>query len=314
MHGKFGQGSQAERTGAMTRIERHFSALWPGVEVILTPSARAGLALVLGSLPLGRGKVVHVPRWSSHCVWNVVSRFGDPGVGWDPRPDASLVVHKFGYTAGLSRPWGGLVLEDSCDSIFLEGGGLFPNGGLAEFISLPKTMGTVAGGLILTRDPHLAQEWRTATREFSELNQNQAILRRRYAEGEIPANLWDAQEFCNFSMDSALLANIEANLPAWEANGALIRARLQQLQDARPSLWTGPFIPDPLRLPSVFPIRPLTPGATGLPIRNLDSSRTIDAPCFETWHILPLHAGIPAEEFEGALAQLNFPPSKETNG
>lgn len=295
--------SESERLELFEKVDVSLRARFPGVPVLVLPSGRAAIALMLKYLRAGRGDAIAAPRWSSSCVWSILGRFGCPTLGLQGQPFAALVVHKYGYVETCVAK-GIHILEDSCDSL-LDPKALFPNGGLAEIVSLPKILGTYAGGLLFLRDAQVAEELRCLTQTFTSFDAEQGRLRWLDSDPEyVGAPTWDHLEFQHFCPDGATLASILAGLSEWDDRARIVQSRLELLMAQRPDLWElGPFRPAPGRLPCVFPLpsERLSQAPKELILRHMNVSGRMDTEDFRPMVLLPLHREFPEDQFLGWL-------------
>jgi putative PLP-dependent aminotransferase (TIGR04422 family) len=158
------------------QIESFFSNLF-NVDVILMPSGRSAISALLKYYGLNRSHTVFAPKWTSHCVWDMITRLANPESVYSSTCNGAIVVHKWGNIEKLSQPANHIVIEDSVDSLILDTSTLFPNNGDFEIISLPKTIGSYTGGLILARNQQKASELRSFIRENTPLGVHQSGLR-----------------------------------------------------------------------------------------------------------------------------------------
>lgn len=310
---------------ARTReIEALFEARL-GVHAVLTPSARAGLALIFRAHGIGRSRTVFSPRWVSHCVWDAIGRFANPTTSFEARPDVILAVHKWGTVSRLSRPAKALVIEDSVDTLFTSGESLFPNGGLYELLSLPKIVGSFCGGVVLTRDASAAERLRrlrgedriafaaaplggaAGARDARGLAVHQAALKwkaARAARSGRPAFMeWEYLEFENVRLDASSLAHAADCVSRWDECAAVIRGRLDRVRREEPR-WAARCDADRGRLPPVLTIPCADEAAAaraGLAVRRFDERRLLDRPSYRPVMVLPLHFGVSDEEFDRLL-------------
>lgn len=330
------RGADPRRVERLMRgIEEIFESRL-GVRAVLVPSARAGLAMILRAHSVDRSRVVHVPQWVSHCLWDVVGRYSNTSVSFEPRPDVVLAVHKWGVVSRLSHPTKALVIEDSVDSLPTSPRSLFPNGGLYELISLPKVFGAFCGGVVLTRDASAAERLR-ALRKREELPLRptpsrtacavpaagragaralagqQSMLKYLAAkaafDGRTEFMEWEYLEFENLLLDEASLEHVADCVAGWDECAATILSRLERAVAADRRLGRGLNV-DQGRLPPLLAITGVEPAAAakaGFLVRRVDVRRSVDRPDYRPAALLPLHFGVREAEFGrllGALTRL----------
>lgn len=294
----------AEEVRATQRIEAFFSARH-GVTATLLPSGRAAIAALLDFLGASRAHVVFAPRWSSHCVWDVIGRVANPTISFEPQPDFILAVHKWGYCSALATSHPGALIEDSADSLIRGKRGLFPLAGKFEIISLPKLIGSYAGGIVLSRDAAF-HEFVSGGRERGRwLAEIQSALKRKRLEGGLlPGESDHALEALNRALCGPDLQDIERRLPGLDINATVISRRLPEVL----ARFAG-VGPDPSndRLPPLYPVPVRTHDSRmrgRVMIRHFDLLRTLDQPRYEPCWLVPLHFGVDESAFRGILESI----------
>jgi putative PLP-dependent aminotransferase (TIGR04422 family) len=278
-----------------------------GHHAVVMPSARAALSLILKTHGFARSHVIFAPLWTSHCVWDVLGRYSNPTVGFDPAPDGFLAVHKWGYVHRFENTPRGLIIEDSVDSLVASGDSLFPNGGLYELFSLPKIMGTFCGGIVLTRRRALAARLRSHRQNVAasfaarQTDLKYACVRSNGTRG----TEWQCVEYLNTRLDPNGLEHVLQCIGNYDINAKTIQRRLESVVKTAPRLARQL---DPRRLPPVLPVavrsRPRRAANSSIMIRRFDFSRRIDLPRYEPAYLLPLHFGVPDAQFQRTLAFL----------
>lgn len=283
-------------------LEDRFSSMF-GFESLVVPSGRAALALALRSSGVDRRHVVFAPRFSSHCVWNVVGRFANPTVNFADPPDVTVAVHKFGIPHGFHhRPSVRTLIEDSCDSIVLRPDACFPNDGAFEIFSLPKIMGSYGGGVLVCRTSELAAAARLQIERGPAIGESQGILRWKIAAGiSTEYNAWDANEFENFHPDQSLLRQLLEGFDQIEENRRIIESRLRVVNTLKGGLISTKLANAMnFRLPPVAS-SPRLAECEGLMVRHINESAWLDEPRFAKHGLLPLHFGVDDRAFDGYI-------------
>ena len=274
-----------------------------GGSVTLMPSGRAAIATLLDYLGAGRGSTVFAPRWSSSCVWSAIGRTANPTTSLRTPPDYAIAVHKWGYRSAAAGLGKAVVIEDSIDSVFLNGDDLFALGGRHEVVSLPKIMGAYCGGVVISRDAGFRRYALEQRRKGTRLGRSLSRLKhQRYLGREYGLEALDALELENRALDLNGLRHIAACLPQLERNATTIQRRLQR---ARAVLGRPAVLPTVGRLPVVLPLRESRYPAAGrahLQLRHFNFSRRLDRDRFEKCWVLPLHFGVSDRFFDKALA------------
>jgi putative PLP-dependent aminotransferase (TIGR04422 family) len=130
-------------------VEAQLSEMFAGANPVLCSSARSSLSLIIEHMQLSRDSLVRVPAFASHCLLETVSRFATPApYQMNTNCDASIVYHQWGISQGnlINNP--GTIIEDACDSIYLENKISMKLGGEYEVWSLPKILACSTGGVI----------------------------------------------------------------------------------------------------------------------------------------------------------------------
>lgn len=291
----------AERCELRDRIESFFADRL-GAPALLVPSARAGLALLLSHHGIQRGDDVFAPRWSAHCLWDVISRTATPRSRLDDDVDVALAVHQWGQIHDAPADIDALVVEDSVDSLLTDGRTLFPNSGRYELLSLPKLVGSYTGGIILFREAADARAVRTTRSPDRSLGRRQSRLRHSETRGEDTGHKrWGDREHENQWLDGNALRNIEACLPYYEYNADTIRDRLAQLDER--DLPSAELDVRDSRLPPVAPF-PTDRESVSEPVtcRHLNVARDLADPVYERTALVPLHFGVTESFFERTLS------------
>jgi len=273
-----------------------------GRPALLVPSARAGLALLLAHHGVQRGDDVFAPRWSAHCLWDVISRTATPRSRLGPGADVVVAVHQWAQIHDATETGDALVIEDSVDSLLTDGETLFPNDGRYELLSLPKLIGSYTGGIVLFRDERDARAVRGALSPDRALGRHQSRLRHRETRGlDTGYQRWADREHANRWLDGNALQNIESCLPYYEYNAETIRSRLDSVENR--SVPSPALDDSPSRLPPVAPFVTDTGDTDGtLMCRHLNVARTLANPTYEETVLVPLHFGVTESFFERTLS------------
>jgi putative PLP-dependent aminotransferase (TIGR04422 family) len=140
-------------------VESLLREMFPTGYPVLCSSGRAGLTLALIYSSVGRGDLVGVFPYASHCVLDAVARIATPLSG-PTAIEATLrvVYHQWGFMQEKDLPPN--TIEDCVDTLCIPETVLFPGGGRFEIWSLPKTLGTSSGGILWCRDQDTATQLR----------------------------------------------------------------------------------------------------------------------------------------------------------
>ncbi len=276
-------------------VEKYFSKLL-NAQCYLFPSARSALSAVLKFNNINRNHTLFAPKWSSHCVWDVLARYGNPCALYSEGIDVILNVNKWGltFTSNGASP---LQINDSVDSIFTNGSDLLQNANY-ELISLPKTIGSFSGGLLVTNECDIGN-FIIELREKSKLS-----LAKKQEELKIGINTeknedcsWQELDWQNFLLLEPSLANISHCMANYQMAQEIIQTRLKLVQNKINLEYLN--LSD-TRLPCLLPIKAKsshTITSEKVMTRMFDFSQKNEGNNFETAQLLPLHIGISNDEF-----------------
>jgi putative PLP-dependent aminotransferase (TIGR04422 family) len=283
-------------------IESFFSKILLA-DAILVPSGRAAINMTLQFLGANRAQNVFAPQFSSHCVWDAISRVSCPTTSLLTRADIVIAVHKWGRVAKLkNRSMHGEIIEDSVDSIVEDASSLFPLGGICEVISLPKVLGSYCGGIVVTKNQDLGKYMRRIRKKNQELGTHQSYLKFLKASGDLKAPFtdWSYLESSNTALEGNGGDSIHDCLGNWKKNGDIIRSRL----DKAISLFKNVSIDQKSgRLPPVLAF-PVTATDTSVMVRYENSTGYLDAPKYKKCALLPLHFGVTDKAFHKIASQI----------
>ena len=237
------------RNSSVAAIEVDLAALYPGAHPVLFPSARAGLAATIEVLGLGRPDLVWLPPYSSHCVFDAVSRIATPTPSFAGGEVAAILVfHQWGYVHVCS--FSGEIIEDSADSLCLPGGNLFPNGGRFALWSLPKVIGSAVGGVVFCRTEGDAERLQRIRHGRRSIGTMQFALRALLHSSAVAQLYWQGAEPANGGMPRIACSDIQRKLDGLDRVIQDRRAKLAMLADYMP----GWLRLDASRLPSNVPV------------------------------------------------------------
>lgn len=282
-------------------IEDFFSDKF-GYPCFLLPSARAALSAILRYKQINRSHRLYAPLWLSHCVWDVLARYGNPTTTPATDVDVNLCVHKWGYGVQTDLTHS-LVINDSVDSVFTDGQDLL-QGADFEIISLPKTLGSIAGGLLVTRDPKVSAFIDTL-RESSRvaLARSQETMKLDAIHGTPALYSWEEHDWHNFICLKHTLNSVSHCLSYYQKISTQTSARLARVNEVIDLSYLNL---SSHRLPCLVPIRSTRQfnKATSLLTRKFNFSLHNELDHFEDALLLPIHVGISEEEFAFFLNEI----------
>jgi putative PLP-dependent aminotransferase (TIGR04422 family) len=284
-------------------IERYFSKLLHA-RCYLFPSARSALSAVLHFNNINRNHTLFAPKWSSHCVWDVLARYGNPCALYSEDIDVTLNVNKWGLKF-TSNGASSLQINDSVDSIFINDADLF-HGANYELISLPKTIGSFSGGLLVTNDENIGN-YIDELRESSILSlaKKQEQLKIEITMGKTNDYSWQEFDWKNFLILKSALVNINNCMENYHVAQQVIKVRLKKVQCKIDLEYLN--LSDN-RLPCLLPIKIKSPQsftAEKIMTRMFNFSQKNEDDNFEVAQLLPLHIGISTDEFTEFLTILS---------
>ena len=92
----FSGENEIEREQISCELEQRFTKLF-GYPSIVVPSGRSAISLSFLLAGANRLNTIFAPKFSSHCVWNVVGRYGNPTINLTDDVDVILAVHLYGH-------------------------------------------------------------------------------------------------------------------------------------------------------------------------------------------------------------------------
>lgn len=284
-----------ERVKLIDDIEMFFRKLFD-VEVILVPSGRAAIAIVLKFLGINRSHTVFTPKWTPPCVIDAIGRTSNPNTIYSKDCNVAIAIHKWGQVQRFSKRPISRLIEDSVDSIITSPKSLFPNHGDIEIFSLPKIIGSYTGGLIAVKTKRLSEKIRASIISNNELAQHQSRLRFELTKGANTGfDSWIHLEATNKTLDYNGLVYVRRCLDNYETNRRVIEKRLRVV--------IKKFADIPIaagRLPPLIALdsanHPVKEGASVI-MRHNNFTGYIDKPEYRQAHLIPLHFGVTDELF-----------------
>lgn len=272
-----------------------------GYKTKLFPSARAAIAIILKFLKFDRSKEVFTDKWSSHCLFNTVGAHTNISTSF-ASPDLVICIHKWGEIKKIKVKKKFYIIEDSVDSLILNKKSLFPNNGEFEIISLPKVIGSVAGGLVLSKNKKFLDFCTNEQKKNMRLGiyQSKEKFRNNSTNNY---NTWLHFESWNTYTDSNSINNIKKCLKNYELNKDIIAQRLSTIEkilkiknDFKNRL--GPVLPI-----QITKIKNLKRLSKNFIVRH-NSKNISKKEKFKKYLLLPLHFGINNKKFKDYLSLL----------
>lgn len=158
-------------------IEKFFEKEF-GHPVILFPSARSCIGAILEFEKINRSHEVYVNKWVSNCIFNAIGYFSNPTVNYKNQK-IILTNNSWGLIQKIKikKNFRGIIIDDSCDSIILDKRNLFPNNSKYEIFSLPKILGSISGGLVISKSKKFYSFCKNRQKKNKNLGLTQSYLK-----------------------------------------------------------------------------------------------------------------------------------------
>lgn len=276
----------------VSEIEKFFNLKY-NFPVLLFPSARSAISAILNSDGINRVHTVYAPKFSSHCVWDIITRYSNPSTSLSGS-DVFVVSHKWGSITKFGtniKTLPQLIIEDSVDSFLIDNSSLFPNNGHYEILSLPKILGTLSGGVVICKDQFYYEKLKNERDEHFDVNfsKEQSALKAQ------KDNSWMDNEYKNRRMFNFELQIIKNQIDNWSRFEELLIDRFNRVK------YLAKYNLEKNRIPPLIFIDNVI---EGLMIRNFDMNQNANNPNYKTGSLLPIHVCIGNDEFESYLKKI----------
>ena len=297
---KFNSKKLVFNKSKLKKIENFFKKKYKYKYAILMPSGRAGINIILSFLKFDRSKIVNVPKWSSHCLFDSIGAITNVSIKYS-RADCVLVVHKWGYSSKYKRKKGQIVIEDSADSLPNKNFKSVENKNDYEIISLPKIIGSYCGGIILSNNKNFFNFCKEKQINNLEFGRRQSKKKFNYEFVTKTNNEWFYNEAFNYSFDGNVVDHINNCLVNFEKNKKIIKTRQNILNRIFKNLSF-----DKKRIgPCVVFKKKFFEGAKNiLQNKHFDFNKKTLNEKFEDCFIFPIHFGINNKDFFKKLYEL----------
>ncbi|EGG93363.1 hypothetical protein IMCC1989_1288 [gamma proteobacterium IMCC1989] len=300
---KYDDKLEQNLTFSYEEIEKYFKGAIRGDhELCLLSSGRSALSAIIRFLKLNRNHATYAPPYSSLCVWNSICHYANPQTSIDQNTDAACIVHKWGYVEDIGKNNVPYIIEDSVDSIPLNANTLFPNNGIAEVISLPKTIGSYSGALVISKDLGLINFIKELREARYETIKSQSRLRNQESRKDVTNNelLWSHNEWNNFGLDQNALKNISEYAKNWKENQSIILSRRTYLNEIF-QRETSNKDKDRCQAVYLLPEQEYSSTSNQLMTRFFNTSMCATTPNYQKHLILPLHMGVDEQTFQNLI-------------
>ena len=276
-------------------IESYFQKEY-GFKAILFPSARAGIASILRYLKIDRSKVVFVNKWVSHCIFNTVGRYSNISTSFKS-PDIALAIHKWGFEQKFPRKKNLKIIEDSVDSIILNKNDMFINNSEFEIIAVHKIIGSIGGGIVITKSSNFYKHAKKEQMQNKDLGQYQSKCKFEEFNKKKTFHTWLYHESKNTFLEYNALLDINKNLKNFEINKKIIFKRTTTFKNnfnsiAYFSRRLGPVIPIKYKL-----IKNHNLMNKYFLLRNIHKNKK-QLETFEKVYLLPVHFKISNKKYD----------------
>ncbi len=291
---KFYNEKKSKKIFLKKKIEKYFLDIYKHQNIVV-PSARAGISLIIKYLKLERENEIFVNKWSTRCVLDTISSFSNPTTNIKSA-NAFIINHTWGDEKKLNLKKK-KIIEDSADSIHLSPKSFFINDSKFEVISLPKIIGTYAGGVIFFKD----KKFKNFIKEIKfdhKLSLNQSKLKFKFSQTfqEKYAH-WQFFEHKNFDVDYNTLHHIDLNLENLSKNKNIISERQNIIRKKLDINFKNKSRLGPVVCLDVRKFKMKSKNVQ-LPIYHVNFSSRAQNTHFLRSFILPLHIGISDAKFD----------------
>jgi len=210
-------------------IENFFSKKYKTKYAVLSPSGRSSINTILNFFNFNRSKIVNIPLWTSACLVNSLGSFTNISVK-NYKVDCNIIVHKWGYTFRIPKNLKKklkkkLVIDDSADCLPNYNYKPFENNSNYEIVSLPKIIGSLCGGIILTNDKKFYKYCKKKQYINSHFSKSQTLKKYNSIFINKSNQDWRYYESFNHSVDPIGVNNIYECLKNFKINIDVIKKR-----------------------------------------------------------------------------------------
>ena len=298
---KFFKEKNYEKNFLKKTIQKYFFNMFKH-ENMVVPSARSGISLILKYMNLQRSNEIFVNKWSSRCILDTVSFFSNPTTNLETS-NAFIINHTWGQEKKINLR-SNKIIEDSADSIHLSSKSFFINNSTFEVISLPKIIGSYAGGIIFFKDKKFKNFVSTKIKSNKYLSIEQSKLKYNYSKTLSKKFLyWQHNEYENFDADYNTLANINENIKNFNINKKLILERQKIVSKKFGIIFNSEKRIGPVAFLDMCKFRVKSKNFK-LPIYHVNFSKNPTNTTFIKCLIFPIHFGISNKKFNKILSAI----------
>ncbi len=220
---KFENVSNGISRDKLVFIENFFAEKYNSKYCALVPSARTGIILSLKYKNFNKSKIVQLPRWSSNCLVNAVGSIASITSSKN-NVDCKILVHHLGQSFKTKKSKSFLI-DDSSDSLPTDRFKSCKKSKYSEVISLPKIIGSYAGGILLTNNKSLYFYVKKYQNKNLELANKQSLKKYQCIIEKTFNFDWYHDEVINYSLDFNTINNVYRNLDNFDKNKKIILKR-----------------------------------------------------------------------------------------
>ena len=270
-------------------IENFFLKKYNSKYCALTPSARTGIILSLKFKNFDKSKVVQLPKWSSNCLINAVGSLASIN-STNTKVDCKIVVHHLGQSFNAKKNQS-ILIDDSSDSLPTEKFVSCKKSKYSEVVSLPKIIGSYAGGIVLTNNKSLYLYIKNQQDKDLELAKNQSFKKYDSMINNSKNFAWHHNEILNFSLDYNTVNNVYRNLVFFDINKDIIVKRRKLFSEHE-------LFYDSYRLGPCLLFNLKKKISKKLNIYHFNINKNIDKQNFQKRAVLPIHFSVVDLEIE----------------
>lgn len=286
---------------------------------VLYSSGRAGIYSILQHEGLSRPDIVWCPAYSSHCVFDAISRLATPSTIYDQtqKPKVALLYHQWGHPVQNCFDEDVLVIEDAADTLFMKQANLFQAGGKYTLVSLPKIIGSMFGGVVFCKLEEDAKHMR-ALRDERSSSFWHSVYRTRAVKSKQSALLWNGVEAAQGTLLWYARSQILSKLKNIDS---IVEDRLQAALSISQNLHD--VIQKNQMIPSNIPLNPLTVkeelwrgerAVFSAGYRNFNGNKSAPDTCWSSSAPLPFHIDVTKEQIRDIKSLLSWGEVKDIVG